>query len=112
MEQLRPWGTYEILSSEIGYQIKKLVVAKNQKISLQYHQHRSEHWVVISGSGQAINGETQTSITPGCHIFVEKNTIHRLANTGSEDLIIIEIQLGKYLEEDDIVRLEDEYGRV
>ena len=112
MEQVRPWGTYEILSSGSGYQIKKLVILQNQKISLQYHKQRSEHWIVIAGRGQAICGNRNISIKPGSHIFVGKNTVHRLENNKSGDLVIIEVQMGNYLEEGDIVRLQDEYGRI
>ena len=88
------------------------MVFQNQKTSLQYHKQRSEHWIIIAGRGQAVCGNRNISITPGSHIFVEKNTVHRLENNKSENLIIIEVQTGDYLEEDDIVRLQDEYGRI
>tara|TARA_B100000686_G_C16658733_1_gene899674 strand:+ start:420 stop:773 length:354 start_codon:yes stop_codon:yes gene_type:complete len=111
---LRPWGNYKTVDSGKGYQIKILTINPKSSLSLQYHDHRAEHWVVISGEGFAVhkNTDSEISIKIGSHIGIQKRDIHRLINRSQKELIIAEIQLGKVISEEDIVRLEDEYGRV
>jgi len=107
----RPWGSYTVLENSREYKIKRVTVKPGQKLSLQLHHHRSEHWVVVSGTAEVeLNGETRF-LRQGESTFVRSGMRHRLINPGVIPLEVIEIQLGEYLEEDDIVRFEDEYGR-
>jgi mannose-1-phosphate guanylyltransferase / mannose-6-phosphate isomerase len=108
----RPWGSYTELECSGMYKIKRVSVKPGQKLSLQLHHHRSEHWVVVSGTAEVeLNGETRM-LRQGESTFVHSGTKHRLRNPGVIPLEVIEVQLGEYLEEDDIVRFEDDYGRV
>lgn len=107
----RPWGSYTVLEDSGGYKIKRVTVKPGQKLSLQLHHHRSEHWVVVSGTAEIeLNGETRL-LRQGESTFVKSGMRHRLKNPGVIPLEVIEVQLGEYLEEDDIVRFEDDYGR-
>ena len=108
----RPWGHYTVLSSGQGYKMKKIVVNPGQVLSLQMHYHRSEHWIVISGTAKVTIGETEQMVHENESVFVPQTTKHRLENPGRLRLEIIEVQNGSYLGEDDIVRFEDMYGRV
>jgi mannose-1-phosphate guanylyltransferase/mannose-6-phosphate isomerase len=107
----RPWGTYTVLERGFGYKIKKVVIFPQKKLSLQFHKQRSEHWVVIKGMAKVILGEKEIIINVDQSVYVPKGHIHRLENSWSKKLEIIEVQCGKYLEEDDIVRLEDDFKR-
>lgn len=108
---LRPWGSYERLDRGDGYQVKRTVVAPGGVLSLQKHAHRAEHWVVVTGEAEVtIGGQTRT-LLPGQSAYVPQGTVHRLANRGAEPAVLIEVQTGSYLGEDDIVRLEDVYNR-
>jgi len=107
----RPWGWYENLYAEDGYKVKRLYVQPNQKISLQYHNHRNEHWVVVVGSGILELGDIVREINVGDYIFVPLNSKHRVSG-GNTGLVIVEIQLGEICNEDDIVRIQDDYGRI
>ncbi|MCX6688397.1 MAG: mannose-1-phosphate guanylyltransferase/mannose-6-phosphate isomerase [Methanoregula sp.] len=108
----RPWGSYTELEFSGMYKIKRVTVKPGQKLSLQLHHHRSEHWVVVSGTAEVeLNGESRL-LRQGESTFVHSGTQHRLRNPGVIPLEVIEVQLGEYLEEDDIVRFEDDYGRV
>ncbi len=107
----RPWGTYTVLEEGPGYKIKRIVVKPKASLSLQMHRHRSEHWVVISGEAKVVNGEQELRISPNQSTFIPAGNKHRLANPGTADLVIIEVQAGGYLGEDDIVRFDDVYGR-
>lgn len=107
----RPWGTYTDLEEGPCYRIKRIVVKPGAALSLQKHQYRSEHWVVLSGMAEVVNGERQYSVQPNESTFISAGATHRLSNPGAEDLVIIEVQTGSYVGEDDIVRLEDVYGR-
>jgi mannose-6-phosphate isomerase len=109
--ELRPWGSFTVLEEGKGYKIKRIEVKPNERLSLQLHHHRSEHWIVVSGTAQVTcNGEekvlysNQSTYVPPC-------TKHRLANPGVIPLIMIEVQNGEYLGEDDIIRFEDDYAR-
>lgn len=108
----RPWGSYTVLGEGPGYKIKKIMVKQGHALSLQMHYHRSEHWMVTTGTAQVTVGEDVHWVHKGESIYVPKTTKHRLYNPGKIPLEIIEIQNGDYLEEDDIVRFEDNYGRV
>ncbi len=108
----RPWGSYTELECCGIYKIKRVSVKPGQKLSLQLHHHRSEHWVVVSGTAEVeLDGETRL-LRQGESTFVHSGTRHRLKNPGVIPLEVIEVQLGEYLDEDDIVRFEDDYGRV
>jgi mannose-1-phosphate guanylyltransferase / mannose-6-phosphate isomerase len=107
----RPWGSYTILEETGVYKIKRVSVKPGQKLSLQLHHHRSEHWVVVRGTAEVeLNGENKL-LRQGESTFVRSGTRHRLKNPGVISLEVIEVQLGEYLEEDDIIRFDDDYGR-
>ena len=107
----RPWGSYTVLEEGPHYKIKRIVVNPGAVLSLQKHHHRSEHWVVISGTAQVLVGEQERLLTENQSVDIPKTALHRLGNPGKVPVEIIEIQSGPYLEEDDIVRFEDVYGR-
>jgi mannose-1-phosphate guanylyltransferase len=107
----RPWGTYATLKQEDGYQVKRITVQPGQQLSLQYHHKRAEHWVVVQGSALVQVGDEQLPTKPGEYRYIPLGEKHRLTNTGDDELVLIEVQCGSYLGEDDIVRLEDNYGR-
>lgn len=107
----RPWGSYTILEEGPGYKIKRIVVNPGQKLSTQMHHHRSEHWVVIAGTARIVNGEQERYLEENQSTYIPKTCRHRLENPGKIPLQIIEIQSGAYLEEDDIIRFGDIYGR-
>lgn len=107
----RPWGTYTVLGEGEGYKIKRIVVRTGASLSLQKHHHRSEHWVVVNGFAEVVNGEDEISLNENESTFIPAGNKHRLTNPGLTDLVMIEVQSGGYLGEDDIVRYEDVYGR-
>ena len=107
----RPWGTYSTLKTEEGYQVKRITVKPGQKLSLQYHHKRAEHWVVTQGRALVQIGEEELETGPGVYRYIPKGEKHRLSNMGEDDLVLIEVQVGDYLGEDDIVRLDDIYNR-
>lgn len=107
----RPWGSYTTINYGEGFNVKKIVVNPGQRLSLQYHHHRSEHWVVTSGKGKVLVGDFVFNVQSGSYTMIEKLEPHRLINDGEEDLVLVEIQTGSYFGEDDIVRLQDDYGR-
>jgi mannose-1-phosphate guanylyltransferase/mannose-6-phosphate isomerase len=108
----RPWGSYTVLEEGPYYKIKRIEVLPGARLSLQMHHHRSEHWVVVSGAAEVEIGGEERLLVENQAVDIAKGTTHRLANPGKVPLEIIEIQSGPYLEEDDIVRFDDEYGRV
>lgn len=109
----RPWGYFKTVLLSKYCQCKTISVNPKSSISLQKHLQREEHWIVIHGTGFALVGENKFSIENGCCVHIPKNTIHRLINISEDDtLMVIEVQLGEYFGEDDIIRFEDEYGRV
>lgn len=108
----RPWGNYTVIGEGDGYKLKTIEVAAGQKLSLQLHYHRSEHWVVIGGTAKVTVGESQRMVHKNESAYIPPSIKHRLENPGKLPLKIIEIQNGDYLEEDDIVRFEDNYGRI
>jgi mannose-1-phosphate guanylyltransferase len=108
---LRPWGAFEGVDKGPGFQVKRLSIHPHSEISLQYHHHRAEHWVVVRGIATVQKDEDILRLNPSESIYIPQGTIHKLSNLQDELLEIIEVQTGDYLGEDDIVRLEDRYGR-
>ena len=107
----RPWGSYTILEEGLRYKIKRVVVNAGEKLSLQKHSHRSEHWVVVRGTAKVTIGAREIFVHENESVYVPKSTLHRLENSGKIPLEIIEVQNGEYLEEDDIERFSDVYDR-
>jgi mannose-1-phosphate guanylyltransferase/mannose-6-phosphate isomerase len=107
----RPWGTYATLKEEAGYKVKRITVKPGESLSLQYHHRRAEHWVVVQGVALVHIGDREHRTEPGQYRFIPVKEKHRLSNIGTEELVLIEVQCGVYLGEDDIVRLADTYGR-
>lgn len=107
----RPWGTYQSLSKAEGHQVKHIIVDPGGQLSLQMHHHRAEHWTVIKGTGLIRCGDDEFSLSENQSTFIPKGSLHRLTNTSDSVVEIIEVQIGDYLGEDDIVRFEDVYGR-
>ena len=107
----RPWGTYEVLLDDNNCKVKKITVKPGQSPSYQYHHKRAEDWIVISGTGTVRLDENTLNISPGASVHIPVMSKHSIQNTGEEDLVFIEVQTGEYFGEDDIVRLEDKYGR-
>lgn len=111
LQVYRPWGNYEQLDKGEGYQVKRIVIKPEGVLSLQKHKFRAEHWVVVQGRPEVtINDDVQT-LEPNQSIYIPLGSVHRLANRGVEPVVLIEVQTGEYLGEDDIIRLEDEYNR-
>ncbi|WP_295021149.1 mannose-1-phosphate guanylyltransferase/mannose-6-phosphate isomerase [Sulfurimonas sp.] len=108
----RPWGTYTILEDTPGYKIKRIVVQPGKRLSLQKHFHRSEHWIVVSGTATVTVGDQTQTIRPNESTYIKMGEVHRLANDGKIPVVLIEAQVGEYTGEDDIVRISDEYNRV
>ncbi|MCS7130141.1 MAG: mannose-1-phosphate guanylyltransferase/mannose-6-phosphate isomerase [Archaeoglobaceae archaeon] len=107
----RPWGTYTLLEEGERYKIKRITIKPGKRLSLQRHYHRSEHWVVVKGTARVVFDNKEILLRPGESTFIPAGVIHRLENPGKVDLEVIETQIGEYLEEDDIERIEDDYGR-
>ena len=107
----RPWGSWHILDEGEGYKVKRIVVSSGSRLSLQKHEFRAEHWFVVSGTATCTIGEDTVVLAPGDATDIAIGQAHRIANQGDETLVIIEVQRGSYTGEDDIVRLEDDYGR-
>ncbi|GAB4184641.1 MAG: mannose-1-phosphate guanylyltransferase/mannose-6-phosphate isomerase [Thalassobaculales bacterium] len=107
----RPWGQFRSIDSGPGYQVKRLVVQPGGRLSLQLHHRRTEHWVVVDGLARVTTGQLVRVLEPGQSVMVPRGTPHRLENAGAAPLVLIEVQSGDYLGEDDIVRLDDAYGR-
>ncbi|WP_397432270.1 mannose-1-phosphate guanylyltransferase/mannose-6-phosphate isomerase [Pseudomonas chlororaphis] len=108
----RPWGTYTTLENGERFKIKRIVVKPKASLSLQMHHHRSEHWIVVSGMAVVVNDQQELMLNTNESTFIRAGHQHRLMNPGVIDLVLIEVQSGDYLGEDDIVRFEDKYGRV
>jgi mannose-6-phosphate isomerase len=107
----RPWGAWHVLDVGDGYKLKRIEVLGGHRLSYQTHAHRSEHWLVVSGTATCVIDGRELVVGPGEHVDVDQGIPHRIANEGAELLVILETQLGDYTEEDDIVRLEDDYAR-
>ncbi|MDR3542748.1 MAG: mannose-1-phosphate guanylyltransferase/mannose-6-phosphate isomerase [Desulfocapsaceae bacterium] len=107
----RPWGSYTVLEEQPRYQMKRITVNPGQKLSLQMHHHRYEHWVVVTGTARVTNGDDVSLIYENQSVYIKAGALHRLENPGVIPLELIEVQIGSYLGEDDIVRFDDDYGR-
>lgn len=108
----RPWGSFTILADEPDHKVKRLLVKPGQRLSLQRHKHRREHWLVVSGTAMVTRNDEMFELQPGDSIDIALGDIHRVQNDGKEDMVFIEVQLGDYFGEDDIERFEDDYGRL
>ena len=108
----RPLGTFEVLHEQKNFKLKILDVKPNESISLQYHRHIAEHWVVVEGTALVQIGNEEFTLKPNESTYIPVGSVHRLSNPGRIPLRIIEVQSGSYIAEDDIVRLEDIYGRL
>ena len=111
-EEQRPWGFYTVLSDEPDHKVKRIVVYSGKRLSLQRHWHRSEHWNVISGEALVTVDDREFHLKKGMSCNVPIGATHRIKSTGSGNLVFIEIQQGDYFGEDDIERLEDDFGRI
>lgn len=109
--ELRPWGSFTVLEEGRGYKIKRIEVKPGHRLSLQMHHHRSEHWIVVSGTAKVICGDQEILLSNNQSTYVPQCTSHRLENPGVIPLVLIEVQNGEYLGEDDIIRYEDDYAR-
>ncbi|MFC6152886.1 phosphomannose isomerase type II C-terminal cupin domain [Nocardioides yefusunii] len=107
----RPWGSWHVIDDGKGYKVKRIHVNPGQRLSYQTHEHRSEHWVVIFGKATCLVDGVEIVAGPGQSVDVAVGSAHRIANMHSEELVIVEVQHGAYTGEDDICRLEDDYGR-
>ena len=107
----RPWGYYLVLLEDAGYKVKQFVVKPGSRLSLQRHRHRSEHWQVVRGEGVVTLGKETVRLSPGGSIDIPLGELHRVESVGEENLVVIEVQRGEYVGEDDIERFEDDYGR-
>ena len=107
----RPWGSYDVLEDEDTHKVKRITVSPNKRLSYQRHQHRAEHWFIVSGTATVVlDGENLTRLA-GESIDIPKGGAHRMQNDTDEAVVFIEVQHGTYFGEDDIERLEDDYGR-
>ena len=109
--EIRPWGSWQVLDVGPGYKVKRIHVTPGCRLSYQRHEHRSEHWVIVSGAATCVVDGVETTAGPGRTVDVPRGVKHRLGNLGSEELVVIEVQRGAYTGEDDIVRFADDYGR-
>ncbi|MDJ0702554.1 MAG: phosphomannose isomerase type II C-terminal cupin domain [Leptolyngbyaceae cyanobacterium MO_188.B28] len=109
--ELRPWGSFTVLEEARGYKIKRIEVKPGHRLSLQMHHHRSEHWIVVSGTAKVTCGDKEVLLSTNQSTYVPPCTVHRLENSGVIPLILIEVQNGEYLGEDDIIRYQDDYAR-
>ena len=109
--EMRPWGSFTVLEEGRGYKIKRIEVKPGHRLSLQMHHHRSEHWIVVSGTAKVNCGDREEILFSNQSTYVPQCTTHRLENPGVIPLVLIEVQNGEYLGEDDIVRFQDDYAR-
>lgn len=109
--ELRPWGSFTVLEEGRGYKIKRIEVKPGHRLSLQMHHHRSEHWIVVSGTAKVTCAEQEVMLSNNQSTYVPQCTSHRLENPGVIPLVLIEVQNGEYLGEDDIIRFQDDYAR-
>jgi mannose-6-phosphate isomerase len=111
-EERRPWGSFHTLEEGPGYKVKRLVVRPGQRLSLQKHRHRAEHWVVVAGTATVTNGTRVLRLGRRACTVIPRQAWHRIENRGRTPVVVIEVQHGEYLGEDDIIRKQDDYGRV
>jgi len=108
---IRPWGAYTTLHEGPRFKIKRIVVKPGASLSLQMHHHRSEHWVVVGGTAKVVHGDKEYAVHTNESTYIPAGNRHRLENPGKLELVLIEVQSGEYVGEDDIIRFEDKYGR-
>ena len=107
----RPWGTYTVLEEDRGFKVKRIEVLPGKRLSYQKHAQRAEHWFVVEGTAKVTLDDEEITVRAGEAIDVPVGAAHRVENPGEENLVFIEVQRGSYLGEDDIVRLQDDFGR-
>lgn len=107
----RPWGFYEVLADQIDHKVKRITVYPGKRLSLQRHKKRSEHWHIVSGDAVVTRDSQQIPLSAGQSVDIPCGAVHRIANVGKANVVFIEVQRGTYFGEDDIERLEDDYGR-
>jgi mannose-6-phosphate isomerase-like protein (cupin superfamily) len=107
----RPWGSYTVLAEHKRFKVKTILVHPGQRLSYQTHAHRSEHWFVAEGEGVVTLDGEQVTVREGQSVDIAQGVAHRVHNTGTDDLVFVEVQHGDYFGEDDIIRLDDDYGR-
>lgn len=108
----RPWGWYESVAVRDGFQVKQIVVTPHQALSLQSHNHRAEHWIILAGNARITVNDRVQDVGPGGYVFIPLGAIHRLENVTDDPIVMVEVQIGNYLGEDDIIRYSDRYARV
>ena len=111
MTERRPWGSYTVLEERESYKVKKIEVLPDRRLSYQRHEKRSEHWVVVEGEAIVTLEGKEFRLSPGGSIDISRMAAHRILNPGKGPLVFIEVQRGDYFGEDDIIRLEDDFGR-
>jgi mannose-6-phosphate isomerase len=111
-QECRPWGYFVVMAEQADFKVKKTVVSPGRRLSLQRHQRRGEHWFIVQGHALVTLCERTLELTAGQSIDIPRESLHRIENIGSDDMVFIEIQTGDYFGEDDIVRLEDDFGRI
>jgi len=107
----RPWGTYTVLEEDRGFKVKRIEVLPGKRLSYQKHARRAEHWYVVEGTAKVTLDDEEITVSAGEAIDIPIGSAHRVENPGEENLVFIEVQRGDYLGEDDIVRLQDDFGR-
>jgi len=112
MEEHRPWGYYQVLSDETDYKVKKIVVYPGKRLSLQRHRYRDEHWYMLSGEAVVTIGSEDLHVKSGQSVDIPRGALHRITNSGTGPVMFIEVQTGESFSEDDIERVEDDYGRL
>ncbi len=110
-KDIRPWGLWELLLEGDGYKVKRIVVNPGHRLSYQRHRFREERWIFVKGEGRVVLNGEEINVQRGSYVEIPKLSLHRAENTGSVPLVFIEVQMGTYLGEDDIERVEDDYGR-
>ncbi len=110
--EAKPWGSFSTLEEGPGYKVKRLVVQPGQRLSLQKHRHRAEHWVVVAGTATVVQGNRRLTLRDRKCTVIPRQAWHRIENHGRQPVVVIEVQHGTYLGEDDIIRRQDDYGRV
>ena len=110
--EARPWGNYQVLHASPGFQVKRVELNPASRLSLQLHNKREELWTIVAGEGIAVVNDQEIKVKRGSTVQVPAGVKHRIGNTGTSPLVFVEVQLGDYLGEDDIVRFQDDYNRV
>lgn len=111
MIESRPWGSFEVLLDEPQYKVKRIIVNPGHQLSYQYHHQRAEHWTIVVGDAEVLLDDVTHTLAAGEHIYIPLRAKHRVKNPGGTPMVFIEVQTGTYFGEDDIVRLDDHYGR-